>query len=148
MWVKQLLLVVFAFRPRSLRIVDLPCVKKFLIRSYSGQYFPALGLNMERYSVSLRIQSEFGKIGTIISPNANTFHAVLFVACPAMSHCVFRKKLFFIYTTVNNKQEHFMNHNKQEHFMNHNKQEHFMNLFVITSWLIFSMRPVVFLYQK
>ena len=31
---------------------------------FSGPYFPAFGLNMERYSVSLRIQSECGKIRT------------------------------------------------------------------------------------
>ena len=32
-------------------------VKSVRIRSYSGPYFPALGLNVERYGVSLRIQS-------------------------------------------------------------------------------------------
>ena len=31
---------------------------------FSGQYFPAFGLNTERYEVSLRIQSECGKIRT------------------------------------------------------------------------------------
>ena len=31
------------------------------IRSFSGQYFPTCGLNTERYSVSLRVQSECGK---------------------------------------------------------------------------------------
>ena len=31
---------------------------------FSGPYFPAFGLNTERYSVSLRIQSEYGKIRT------------------------------------------------------------------------------------
>ena len=30
----------------------------------SGSYFPVFGLNMERYSVSLRIQPEYGKIRT------------------------------------------------------------------------------------
>ena len=34
------------------------------IRSYSGQYFPAFGLNTERYFISLCIQSEYGKIRT------------------------------------------------------------------------------------
>ena len=34
------------------------CVKSVRIRSFSGPYFPAFGLNTERYSVSLRIQSE------------------------------------------------------------------------------------------
>ena len=39
-------------------------------------YFPAFGLNTERYRVSLRIQSECGKIRTRITPNTDTFHAV------------------------------------------------------------------------
>ena len=38
--------------------------------------FPAFGLNMNRYSVSLRIQSEFRKMGTRKSPNMDIFHAV------------------------------------------------------------------------
>ena len=33
------------------------------IRNYSGPNFPAFGLNMERYGVFLRIQSECGKYG-------------------------------------------------------------------------------------
>ena len=54
------------------------CVKSVRIQSYSGTYFPAFGLNMDRYSVSLRIQSECRKIQTKITPNTNTFHAVIF----------------------------------------------------------------------
>ena len=53
------------------------CVKSVRIRSYSGPYFPAFGLNTERYSVSLRTQSECGKIWTRITPNADTFYAVM-----------------------------------------------------------------------
>ena len=52
------------------------CVKSVRIRSYSGPYFPAFGPNRERYGVSLRIQSECGKIRTRITPNADTFYAV------------------------------------------------------------------------
>ena len=33
-------------------------------RVFSGPYFPAFGLNTERYGVSLRIQSECGKMRT------------------------------------------------------------------------------------
>ena len=40
------------------------CVKSVRIRSYSGPYFPAFELNMERYSVSLRIKSESEKVRT------------------------------------------------------------------------------------
>ena len=36
-------------------------VKSARIRSYSGPYFPACGLNTKRYSVSLRIEPEYEK---------------------------------------------------------------------------------------
>ena len=41
--------------------------------SYSGPYFPALGLNTEGYSVSLRIQSECGKKRVRISLDRTLF---------------------------------------------------------------------------
>ena len=44
---------------------------------YSGPHFPAFGLHTERYSVSLRIQSEWGKIPTRTTPNTDTFLAVI-----------------------------------------------------------------------
>ena len=44
------------------------CVKSVPIWSFSGPHFPAFGLNTERYLVSLRIQSECGKIQTRITP--------------------------------------------------------------------------------
>ena len=46
------------------------------IGSFSGPYFPAFGMNTERYSVSLRIQYDCGKIRTRKTPNMDTFHAV------------------------------------------------------------------------
>ena len=59
------------------------CKKSVRIWSYAGPYFPAFGLNTERYEVeterygvSLRIQSKFGKMRTSITPNADTFYAV------------------------------------------------------------------------
>ena len=55
----------------------LHCVKSVRIRSYSGPNFPTYGLNMERYSVSLLIQSVRGKMRTRITANIETFHAVL-----------------------------------------------------------------------
>ena len=54
------------------------CVKSARIWSYSGPYFPAFGLNMERYGVFLRIKFECGKIRTRITPNTDTFYAVQF----------------------------------------------------------------------
>ena len=43
-------------------------MKSALIQSFSGMYFPAFGLNTERYGVSLRIQSKCGKIRTKKKP--------------------------------------------------------------------------------
>ena len=48
--------------------------------SYLGPYFSAFGLNTERNTVSLRIQSECGKIRTRIIPNTDTFYAVLVIS--------------------------------------------------------------------
>ena len=45
------------------------------IRSFPGPYFPAFKL-FPYYSISLRIHSEYWKIRTRKTPNANTFHAV------------------------------------------------------------------------
>ena len=53
------------------------CVKSVHIRSFSGMYFLALGLDAERYGVSLCIQSESGKMRTRKTPNKDTFHAVI-----------------------------------------------------------------------
>ena len=51
------------------------CVKSARIWSYSGPHFPEFGLNTERYSVFLRIQSECGKMRTRITPNTDIFYA-------------------------------------------------------------------------
>ena len=53
------------------------CVKRVRIQSYSCPHFPAFRLNTERYGVSLRIQSKCGKIRTRITPNTDTFYAVM-----------------------------------------------------------------------
>ena len=52
-------------------------LKSVHIRSYSGPHFPAFGMNREIYGVSRRIQSKCGKMRTRITPNMDTFHAVL-----------------------------------------------------------------------
>ena len=52
------------------------CVKSVRIKSYSGPHFPAFGLNTKRYSVSLRIQSQCGKIRTRTTSNTDTFYAM------------------------------------------------------------------------
>ena len=52
-------------------------MKSVRIRSYSELHFPASGLNTERYGVPLHIWSERGKMQFTISPNKDTFHAVV-----------------------------------------------------------------------
>ena len=50
------------------------CLKSVCIRSYSGPYFPAFGLNIERYGVSLFIR-------TRITLNTDTFYTVYMAKC-------------------------------------------------------------------
>ena len=52
------------------------CMKSVHVWIYCGPYFRAVGRNMERYGVSLRIYSECGKIRARITPNTNTFNTV------------------------------------------------------------------------
>ena len=62
------------------------CVKGVRIRSCSGPYFSAFGLNTERYRVfvfnqnigiqNMRIQSECGKMQTRITPDRGTFYTL------------------------------------------------------------------------
>ena len=59
----------------NLYLHDLHCMKSVRIQSYSGQHFPAFGLNTERYGVSLHIQSKCGIMQTRIAPNRDTFYA-------------------------------------------------------------------------
>ena len=63
----------------NISVAAFRCVKSVRIRSYSRQQFPEFGLNMERYKLSLRIQSEFGKMRTTITQNRDTFHAMFLV---------------------------------------------------------------------
>ena len=67
-------------------------VKSVRIRSCYCPCFPAFGLNTWRHGVSLQIQSECGKIRTRITPNMDTFHAVL-VAYHVCLYIRFEKKL-------------------------------------------------------
>ena len=78
------------------------CVKSIRIRSYSGSFFPAFGLNKERY-VSLPIQSKYGKMWTRITPNTDTFyvvkgHKVLPQFCHFMKSCMARWYCFSFMT--------------------------------------------------
>ena len=50
------------------------CVISVCIRCYSGPHIPSFGLNTERYSVSLPIQSQCGKMRIGITPDTDTFY--------------------------------------------------------------------------
>ena len=41
------------------RFLNAKCLRSARIQSFSGPYFPAFGLNTERYYISLGIQFEF-----------------------------------------------------------------------------------------
>ena len=60
-------------------ILKLALGEKYPYWEFSGPYFSAFGLNMERHEVSQRIQFECEKIRTRKSPIMDTFHAVLVV---------------------------------------------------------------------
>ena len=51
-------------------------MKSVRIQSYSGPHFHAFGLNTGRDFLSLRIQSECGKMRTRITPNTDTSYVV------------------------------------------------------------------------
>ena len=55
-------------------------VKSVRIQSFSGPYFLAYGLNTERYKVSLRIQSECGKIQIRKTLNMDNFYTVWYTS--------------------------------------------------------------------
>ena len=78
------------------------CVKSVRIRSYSGPHFFAFGLNTERYSVSLRIQSECGKMWTRITPNVDAFYAVSDLILSAIKYVNSGPDKLFIYKRISN----------------------------------------------
>ena len=55
------------------------CVKDVRIRSFSCPYFPALGLNLDRYSLSLCIQSECAKTRTRKTPSYSKDDLLLYI---------------------------------------------------------------------
>ena len=65
---------------KNVLVVELLLPKSARIRSFSGPYFPAFGLNTNLYPVYLPIQSKCVKMRTIKAPNMGTFHAVFLTA--------------------------------------------------------------------
>ena len=62
------------------------CVKSVCIWSFSGPYFPALGLNTGRYGVFFCIQPQCGKTRTRKTPNIDTLQAVYDSECNAFCY--------------------------------------------------------------
>ena len=69
-------LVVLAY----LEILFIAQREKYPYSEFFWSVFSTFGLNSEKYSLSLHIQSECGKIRTWETPNADTFYAVLVAA--------------------------------------------------------------------
>ena len=86
------------------------CVKSICIRSYSGPHFfphfPALGLNTERYAVSLCIQSECGKILEKADQNNSEYGHIL---RSGIVEGYFVIRLFSLLKLFNNKDNKYRN---------------------------------------
>ena len=65
------------------------CVTCIRIWRFSGQYFPACGLNMEIYSVNADIHSKAGKKRSRKTPSTDAFHVVINVTKPPAFICDF-----------------------------------------------------------
>ena len=59
--------------------------KKCSYSSFSGLYFPVLGINTEIYGVNLSIQSKCGEIRTRKTPNTDPFHAADIITVTSVS---------------------------------------------------------------
>ena len=72
-------------------------VKSVRIRNYSGLYFPAFELNTERYFVSLHTQSKCRKKRIRITPNTDTFDAMVSIkmAVVGIITKIFKRCVFF-----------------------------------------------------
>ena len=66
------------------------CVKPVGIWSYYGPYFPAFGLNTKRY----------GQIRTRITPNMDTFFAVVITAYLMFSISLYYSKKFLLFFSL------------------------------------------------
>ena len=86
-------------------------VESICIWSFSGPYFPAFGLNTERYSVFIRIQYDCGKIQVRQTPNTDTFYVV---SDPVRYHQVQSMQTLSLKNYVISKMQRERTENKQE----------------------------------
>ena len=84
---------------------------KYLYLEFSGPYFPAFGLNTERYSVFIRIQYDCGKIQVRQTPNTDTFYVV---SDPVRYHQVQSMQTLSLKNYVISKMQRERTENKQE----------------------------------
>ena len=97
---------------------------------FSGPYFPVFGLSMERYGVSLRIQSKYGKIRTRKTPNTDTLHTdnnSLFLQASLISCLVLLATVFY------------QDCNKKNHF-NAKHNQNCQDFFFVTILMHLSLR--------
>ena len=99
-------------------------LKSVRIRSFSGPYFPAFGLDTDRYSVSLHNQSDSGKIRTRKTPNIDTFYAMRLIALikslsllPIRQECIYvsSKRKNILLKMININPSKFVNSLKMEY---------------------------------
>ena len=76
------------------------CVKSVHIQSYSSPYFAAFELNTERYGLSLRIKSEYGKMRDRKAPNTDTFYAVSLFVDQIVRSCNITKNVYSKFFTL------------------------------------------------
>ena len=75
-------------------------MKSARIKSFSGPYFPAFGLNTETYYVNIRIQSEWRYMQTRKTPNTDTFYVALRMTAFVFNNNVVQKLIGLNITSV------------------------------------------------
>ena len=91
LWLKSeyMLVMLLVVVRQSWNVIDIGssiyCVKLVRISNCSGLYFSAFKLNIDRYSVSIRIQLEWGKIRNRKTSYTDTFHTVIACGDPELT---------------------------------------------------------------
>ena len=75
-WNKKFEIIELSKTVLNALLTKLHCLIRAHVWNFSGLFFLAFGLNAEKFRVSLRIQSECGKIWIRKAPNTNTFYVV------------------------------------------------------------------------
>ena len=101
----------------NLRIQNSPShsVKRVRIWSYSSQYFPAFGLNTERYGISLRnISLDSVRMQENTNQNNSEYGHFSFGDWRAKSIVLMKCKIFYLNTKIKDRMRHDVNFNTQK----------------------------------